>query len=103
AAGGEVVFEGEDRTVRGARDRGVGFVFQPYALFRHLAVFENVAFGLRVRPRATRPAEAEIRRRVMELLELVQLDWLADRLPAALSGRQRPRDALPRALGGGPP
>src|SRR4051812_23895376 len=95
---GQVFFEGEDATVRDARDRGVGFVFQHYALFRHLTVFENVAFGLRVRPRATRPPEAEIRRRVLELLKLVQLDWLADRRPAALSGGQRQRVALARAL-----
>ena len=96
--GGQVFFEGEDATVRGARDRGVGFVFQHYALFRHMTVFENVAFGLRVRPPATRPREAEIRAKVMELLKLVQLDWLADRLPAALSGGQRQRVALARAL-----
>jgi sulfate transport system ATP-binding protein len=95
---GQVFFEGEDATVREARDRGVGFVFQHYALFRHMTVFENVAFGLRVRPRAVRPPEAEIRRRVLELLKLVQLDWLADRLPAALSGGQRQRVALSRAL-----
>jgi sulfate transport system ATP-binding protein len=96
--GGQVFFEGEDATVRDARDRGVGFVFQHYALFRHMTVFENVAFGLRVRPRGTRPGEAEIRAKVMELLKLVQLDWLADRLPAALSGGQRQRVALARAL-----
>ena len=95
---GQVFFEGEDATVREARERGVGFVFQHYALFRHLTVFENVAFGLRVRPRSARPPEAEIRNRVMELLKLVQLDWLADRLPAALSGGQRQRVALARAL-----
>jgi sulfate transport system ATP-binding protein len=98
ADGGQVFFEGEDATVRDPRDRGVGFVFQHYALFRHMSVFENVAFGLRVRPRALRPPEAEIRRKVLELLKLVQLDWLADRLPAALSGGQRQRVALARAL-----
>jgi sulfate transport system ATP-binding protein len=95
---GQVFFEGEDATVREARERGVGFVFQHYALFRHMTVFENVAFGLRVRPRAARPPEAEIKAKVMELLKLVQLDWLADRLPAALSGGQRQRVALARAL-----
>jgi sulfate transport system ATP-binding protein len=73
-------------------------VFQHYALFRHMSVLENVAFGLRVRPRAARPAEAEIRERVMRLLKLVQLDWLADRLPSQLSGGQRQRVALARAL-----
>ncbi len=96
--GGTVLFEGEDATRRQARDRRVGFVFQHYALFRHMTVFENVAFGLRVRPRTLRPAEAEIRTRVSELLKLVQLDWLAARLPSELSGGQRQRVALARAL-----
>jgi sulfate transport system ATP-binding protein len=95
---GRVLFEGEDATARDVRQRGVGFVFQHYALFRHMSVFENVAFGLRVRPRARRPREAELRRRVMELLNLVQLDWLADRYPHQLSGGQRQRVALARAL-----
>jgi sulfate transport system ATP-binding protein len=95
---GQVLFEGEDATVRDVRRRGVGFVFQHYALFRHMSVFENVAFGLRVRPRARRPPEPEIRRRVTALLELVQLDWLADRRPSELSGGQRQRVALARAL-----
>ena len=78
--------------------RGVGFVFQHYALFRHLTVFENVAFGLRVRPRAHRPSTAAIKERVQTLLELVQLDKLAGRLPSQLSGGQRQRVALARAL-----
>jgi sulfate transport system ATP-binding protein len=95
---GQVLFEGEDATARDVRQRGVGFVFQHYALFRHMTVFENVAFGLRVRPRARRPPELEIRRRVRALLELVQLDWLADRHPSQLSGGQRQRVALARAL-----
>jgi sulfate/thiosulfate transport system ATP-binding protein len=95
---GQVLFEGEDATARDVRHRGVGFVFQHYALFRHMSVFENVAFGLRVRPRARRPAEAEIRRKVTDLLKLVQLDWLADRRPSQLSGGQRQRVALARAL-----
>jgi sulfate transport system ATP-binding protein len=98
AHSGAVLFDGEDATRQDVRDRQVGFVFQHYALFRHMSVFENVAFGLRVRPRARRPTEAEIRRRVEELLRLVQLDWLADRLPAQLSGGQRQRAALARAL-----
>jgi sulfate transport system ATP-binding protein len=98
ADAGQVLFEGEDATLRDAKERRVGFVFQHYALFRHMSVFENVAFGLRVRPRAARPAEAEIRERVMRLLGLVQLDWLADRLPSQLSGGQRQRVALARAL-----
>ncbi len=79
-------------------DRDVGFVFQHYALFRHMTVFENVAFGLRVRPSKTRPPEAEIRQRVNDLLKLVQVDWLADRYPTQLSGGQRQRVALARAL-----
>jgi sulfate transport system ATP-binding protein len=95
---GQVLFEGEDATVRDVRQRGVGFVFQHYALFRHMSVFENVAFGLRVRPRARRPSEAQIRAKVQDLLKLVQLDWLSDRLPAQLSGGQRQRVALARAL-----
>jgi sulfate/thiosulfate transport system ATP-binding protein len=96
--GGRILFDGTDATERSLKERRVGFVFQHYALFRHLTVYENVAFGLRVRPRATRPAEAEIQRRVMELLHLIQLDWLADRYPSQLSGGQRQRVALARAL-----
>ncbi|MCW5626779.1 MAG: ATP-binding cassette domain-containing protein, partial [Burkholderiales bacterium] len=95
---GAVRFHGEDITTTHVRDRRVGFVFQHYALFRHMTIFENVAFGLRVRPRGTRPPEAEIRRKVHELLGLVQLDWLADRYPHQLSGGQRQRIALARAL-----
>ena len=95
---GQILFHGEDTTDRHVRERQVGFVFQHYALFRHMSVFENVAFGLRVRPKSTRPNEAEIKRRVHELLNLVQLDWLADRYPAQLSGGQRQRIALARAL-----
>jgi sulfate transport system ATP-binding protein len=81
-----------------AAKRGVGFVFQHYALFRHMTVFENVAFGLRVKPRRERPSEAVIKSKVTELLQLVQLDWLGDRYPAQLSGGQRQRIALARAL-----
>ena len=95
---GSLHFHGKDTTDRDVRERQVGFVFQHYALFRHMTVFENVAFGLRVRPKATRPSDAEIKRRVHELLELVQLDWLADRYPPQLSGGQRQRIALARAL-----
>ena len=95
---GQVLFAGEDTTRRDVRERGVGFVFQHYALFRHMTVFENVAFGLRVRPRATRPPEHAIRSKVMDLLKLVQLDWLAGRFPNELSGGQRQRVALARAL-----
>ncbi|MDR1350526.1 MAG: sulfate ABC transporter ATP-binding protein [Zoogloeaceae bacterium] len=95
---GTVLLEGEDASDIHVRERQVGFVFQHYALFRHLNVFENVAFGLRVKPRKQRPSEANIRKKVRALLELVQLDWLADRLPAQLSGGQRQRIALARAL-----
>jgi sulfate transport system ATP-binding protein len=95
---GEVSFDGENALARGAGERQVGFVFQHYALFRHMTVFENVAFGLRVQPRAVRKDEAGIRARVKELLDLVQLDWLSNRYPNQLSGGQRQRIALARAL-----
>ena len=95
---GSLLFDGDDATERSAKDRRVGFVFQHYALFRHMTVAENVAFGLRVKPRRLRPAEAEIRRRVKDLLELVQLGTMADRYPSQLSGGQRQRVALVRAL-----
>lgn len=95
---GEVSFDGENALARGAGERHVGFVFQHYALFRHMTVFENVAFGLRVQPRAIRKDEKSIRARVKELLNLVQLDWLSDRYPNQLSGGQRQRIALARAL-----
>lgn len=95
---GQVLFDGVDTTHRDVRERQVGFVFQHYALFRHMTVFENVAFGLRVRPKDTRPSETEIKKRVHDLLKLVQLDWLADRYPPQLSGGQRQRIALARAL-----
>jgi sulfate transport system ATP-binding protein len=98
ADSGTVIFDGEDATQRSARDRGVGFVFQHYALFRQMSVFENVAFGLRVRPRGQRPSDEAIGKRVNELLGLVQLDYLGDRLPSQLSGGQRQRVALARAL-----
>jgi sulfate transport system ATP-binding protein len=98
ADSGNIAFSGEDATHLHVRERQVGFVFQHYALFRHMSVFENVAFGLRMRPRATRPPEAQICSKVMELLKLVQLDWLADRHPSQLSGGQRQRVALARAL-----
>jgi sulfate transport system ATP-binding protein len=95
---GALKIQGVDVLGRDARDRRVGFVFQHYALFRHMTIAENVAFGLRVRPRAARPSRAEITRRVHELLSLVQLDGLADRMPSQLSGGQRQRVALARAL-----
>jgi sulfate transport system ATP-binding protein len=98
ADAGSILFSGEDTTDVDVRERNVGFVFQHYALFRHMSVFDNVAFGLRMKPRATRPSEAVIKQKVHELLGLVQLDWLADRYPAQLSGGQRQRIALARAL-----
>src|SRR5579872_3629602 len=95
---GTVRLNEEDATKSTARDRQVGFVFQHYALFRHLTVFENVAFGLRLRPKATRPSENEIRDRVQKLLALIQLEAWGDRYPNQLSGGQRQRVALARAL-----
>jgi sulfate transport system ATP-binding protein len=93
-----VLYYGEDVTLIPASQRKAGFAFQHYALFRHLTVFENIAFGLRVRPRATRPPEDEIRARVEKLLKLIQLDPMAGRYPSQLSGGQRQRVALARAL-----
>jgi sulfate transport system ATP-binding protein len=98
AGRGTIHFHGEDATGQPVRERQVGFVFQHYALFRHMSVFENVAFGLRVRPRAVRASEREIRETVMGLLHLVQLDTMAGRRPSELSGGQRQRVALARAL-----
>ncbi|CAN5651606.1 N/A [soil metagenome] len=98
ADAGTVHFHGKDATSRSVQDRQVGFVFQHYALFRHMNVFENVAFGLRVKPRRTRPSPVELERKVREILELVQIDWLARRHPSQLSGGQRQRVALARAL-----
>ncbi len=95
---GQVILDGEDASVQHVRERQVGFVFQHYALFRHMSVFENIAFGLRVKPRHLRPSDRDIRDKVMQLLALVQLDWLADRYPSQLSGGQRQRIALARAL-----
>jgi sulfate transport system ATP-binding protein len=98
ADSGNVRFDGKDISERTARERQVGFVFQHYALFRHMSVFENIAFGLRVRPRKLRPTDTKIRAKVQELLELIQLEKLAQRYPSQLSGGQRQRVALARAL-----
>lgn len=98
ADAGQVFLNDEDASERHVRERQVGFVFQHYALFKHMTVFDNVAFGLRMRPRSSRPSESEIAKRVHALLDLVQLDWLGDRFPSQLSGGQRQRIALARAL-----
>ena len=98
ADSGQVLLDGQDASAQHVRERQVGFVFQHYALFKHMTIFENIAFGLRVKPRHLRPSEAEIKEKVSKLLELVQLDWLADRYPPQLSGGQRQRIALARAL-----
>ncbi len=95
---GQVLLDGKDAAARHVRERQVGFVFQHYALFKHMTVFENVAFGLRVKARAERPSQEQIRRKVHDLLQLVQLDWLAEHYPPQLSGGQRQRIALARAL-----
>ena len=95
---GEVLFNGEDVSSLKVADRHVGFVFQHYALFRHMTVAENVAFGLSVRKRRERPSKADIRARAEELLRLVQLEGLGNRYPGQLSGGQRQRVALARAL-----
>ena len=95
---GQILFAGQDALRLSVQERRVGFVFQNYALFRHMSVAENIAYGLRVRPRATRPSSDQIGRRVNELLELVQLTGLDARFPGQLSGGQRQRVALARAL-----
>lgn len=95
---GQVLLDGEDASDTHVRERQVGFVFQHYALFKHMTVFDNIAFGLRVKNKKERPSNAEIHKKVHELLNLVQLDWLHDSFPAQLSGGQRQRIALARAL-----
>jgi sulfate transport system ATP-binding protein len=98
ADSGTILLDGCEASDRHVRDRHVGFVFQHYALFKHMTVFDNVAFGLRVRKKAERPGRAEIRRRTLELLRLVHLEGLHGRYPSQLSGGQRQRVALARAL-----
>ncbi|NTU52401.1 MAG: sulfate/molybdate ABC transporter ATP-binding protein [Chlorobiaceae bacterium] len=98
ADAGSIILEDRDTTNLPAREKKVGFVFQHYALFRRLNVFENVAFGLNVLPRSSRPRKKEIRERVLHLLGLVQMEWSIDRYPSQLSGGQRQRVALARAL-----
>ncbi|MFD1330673.1 sulfate/molybdate ABC transporter ATP-binding protein [Methylopila musalis] len=96
--GGKILFGDIDASSKSVQERNVGFVFQHYALFRHMTVFDNIAFGLRVRDKARRPAEGQIRSKVLELLELIQLTGLEKRYPSQLSGGQRQRVALARAL-----
>jgi len=98
ANSGRILFNGVDTTHSHVRDRKIGFVFQHYALFKHLTVFENVAFGLNVLPRQSRPSKSEIGEKVSKLLRLVQLEEMAKRYPSQLSGGQRQRIALARAL-----
>nr|WP_263326495.1 sulfate ABC transporter ATP-binding protein [Neobacillus sp. Marseille-Q6967] len=95
---GTIHFNDMDYTQKTVKERKVGFVFQNYALFKHMTIFDNISFGLKVRPRKTRPSKKEIKEKVEELLKLVQLDHLADRYPSQLSGGQRQRIALARAL-----
>ncbi|MBD0414670.1 sulfate/molybdate ABC transporter ATP-binding protein [Oryzicola mucosus] len=95
---GQIYFGDQDASHRSIQERNVGFVFQHYALFRHMTVADNIGFGLKVRPGATRPSKADIRRRATELLNLVQLPGLENRYPAQLSGGQRQRVALARAM-----
>src|SRR5262249_22898882 len=95
---GRILFGNEDATRLAVRERRVGFVFQHYPLVRHFTVAENIAYGLRVRPRRDRPSDADIRQRVESLLDLVQLGGLGRRYPRQLSGGQRQRVALARAL-----
>ena len=95
---GEILFDGQTITNHHPKERNVGFVFQHYALFRHMTVFDNVAYGLKVRPRKSRPSKAEINDKVMTLLRLVKLENFSDRYPTQLSGGQRQRVALARAL-----
>jgi sulfate transport system ATP-binding protein len=95
---GSIHFGDIDATRLSVQERRVGFVFQHYALFKHMDVLDNITFGLRMRDRASRPSKSEIRRRGLELLELVQLKGLENRYPSTLSGGQRQRVALARAL-----
>jgi sulfate/thiosulfate transport system ATP-binding protein len=95
---GRILFNGEEATKRHVQERKVGFVFQHYALFRHMTVFDNIAFGLTVKPKKSRPGKEDIRDKVFTLLKLIQLEQLADRYPGQLSGGQRQRVALARAL-----
>jgi sulfate/thiosulfate transport system ATP-binding protein len=99
---GQILFNGTDYSYKSVKERKVGFVFQHYALFKHMNIFENVAFGLKVMPRNDRPSKKEIKEKVFELLKFVQLAHLAEKYPTQLSGGQRQRIALARALAAEP-
>ncbi|MED4632773.1 sulfate/molybdate ABC transporter ATP-binding protein [Peribacillus frigoritolerans] len=98
AESGKILFNEENYTHKHVKDRNVGFVFQHYALFRNMTIFDNIAYGLKVRPRKTRPSKEVIEQKVTELLQLVKLEGYKDRYPSQLSGGQRQRVALARAL-----
>ncbi|MGM1034118.1 MAG: sulfate/molybdate ABC transporter ATP-binding protein [Bacillota bacterium] len=98
AENGKILFNEENYTHKHVKDRNVGFVFQHYALFRNMTIFDNIAYGLKVRPRKTRPSKEVIEQKVSELLQLVKLEGYKDRYPSQLSGGQRQRVALARAL-----
>lgn len=95
---GKILFHNQDTTNQDIAERNVGFVFQHYALFRHMTVFENIAFGLKVKPKNIRPDKKQIEEKVNSLLKLIQLEWASGRYPSQLSGGQRQRVALARAL-----
>lgn len=99
---GQILFNGIDYSNKSVKERRVGFVFQHYALFKHMNIFENVAFGIKVKPRKDRPSKKEIKEKVFELLKFVQLEHLAEKFPAQLSGGQRQRIALARSLASEP-
>lgn len=99
---GQIFFNGIDYSNKSVKERSVGFVFQHYALFKHMNIFENVAFGIKVKPRKDRPSKKEIKEKVFELLKFVQLEHIAEKYPAQLSGGQRQRIALARALAAEP-
>jgi sulfate transport system ATP-binding protein len=99
---GQILFNGTDYSNKYVKERKVGFVFQHYALFKHMNIFENVAFGLKVKPRKDRPSKKQIKEKVFELLKFVQLEHLAEKYPAQLSGGQRQRIALARSLASEP-
>lgn len=101
ADGGTILFEGQDSLNKKPKDRNVGFVFQHYALFKHMTVFKNIAFGLEVRPRKTRPPKEEIKRKVLELLKLVRLEEFVHRYPAQLFRRSKTKSCFGKSISSG--